>query len=632
LFGNKYSNKLQLGYSNFSDSRDPFSEPFPVININENGIRYIVAGFEPFSINNRLGQEVWQLTNNFDVFAGNHVITVGTSFELFQFDNSFNLGVFDSPNNPGGTFAPGFNSTQDFLDFVNSGQFDPMVDFARNVQVTNDANNAWALAETNVGQLAFYAQDEWTMNDRFVLTYGLRVDIPLYFNTSTKVRENIERKGGLISEGGTYDPSITYFDQNGNPRMFDSTRMPDQNPLFSPRVGFNWDLFGDRSLQVRGGSGLFTGRFPFVWVGNQVANPDFFFFTVTDPDFKFPQVWRSSLGADKAFGDGWVVSTDIIYTNDINAMMVRNFGLRPPTGTLQSADNRPVFTDNDKSINPFGQPGQNAFVFTNTSRGYSLNISGELEKTWSNNLFASVGYNFLQSRDVNSNTREISSDIFEGNPILLNPNTPGTAPSDFGNRHRFVGSANKSFFYGSNDRWRTAFSLFFEVAKGGRFSYTYAGDANLDGSPLNDLIYVPSVQELDDYIFVGSNPEQQRAALNSFIEQDSYLSSRRGQFAERNAILSPWFSRIDLRVMQDFKINERNRIQLSMDVLNLGNLISSSRGVRQLPVNTQPIGINVDPETLEPVFNFDTSQTSTFVDDFSLRSRWQIQFGARYIF
>ena len=632
LFGNKYSNKFQIGFTKFDDSRDPFSEPFPVININENGVRYIVAGYEPFSINNRLDQEVYQLTNNFNVFAGDHIITVGTSFEMFKFDNSFNLGVFDSPDNIGGTFGPGFSSTQAFLDFVNSGQFDPIVEFARNTAQTNNANNSWALAETNVGQWAFYAQDEWTIREEFVLTYGLRVDVPLYFDTETKVRENIERKGGLVSEGGTYAPDVTYFNENGEPRQFDSTRLPDRTPLLSPRVGFNWDVMGDRSLQLRGGSGLFTGRFPFVWVGNQVANPDFFFYTVTDPNFKFPQVWRSNIGADKSFGNGWVATADILYTNDINAMIVQNFGLRPPTGQLQGADNRAFYTNDDKAVNPFGQPGQNAYVFGNTSRGYSLNISGEVEKTFTNNLVASLAYNFLQSRDVNSNTREISSDIFEGNPALGNVNKPSLSPSTFGNKHRFVGTANKSFIYGKEDRWRTGISLFFEYSKGGRFSYTYSGDANGDGSFLNDLIYVPTRQELQSYNFFGGNPEQQRQAFNEFIEQDEYLSSRRGQFAERNTILSPWFSRWDVRLLQDFKITETNQLQFTMDILNVGNLISSNWGVRELPLNTQPVGVDVDPNTLQPVYNFDVNQTSTFVDDFSLQSRWQIQFGLRYFF
>ena len=632
IFGNRYSNKLQVGYTNFSDNRDPFSEPFPVININENGIRYIVAGHEPFSINNRLDQQVIQLTNDFSIFANNHTITVGSSFELFKFDNSFNLGVFDSFDNIGGTFGPGFSSTQAFLDFVNSGQFDPIVDFARNTAETNNANNSWALAETNVGQLAFYGQDEWNVSEKLILTYGLRVDIPLYFNTEEKVRENIERKGGLLSDGGTFAPDLTFFDENGNPVQLDSRQLPDQTPLFSPRVGFNLDVFGNQSLQLRGGSGLFSGRLPFVWIGNQVANTDFFFFNVTDPDFKFPQVWRSNLGADKSFGNGWLVSSDIIYTNDINAMLVRNFGLQPPTGTLQSADNRAVFTNDDKALNPFGAPGQNAFVFTNTGKGYSFNFSTEIEKSWNNNLFGSLAYNFLQAKDVNSNRREISSDIFEGNPVLGNSNTPPLASSIFGNRHRVVGTANKAFLYGENNRWRTAFSLFFEYAQGGRFSYTYSGDANLDGSPLNDLIYIPTVAELETYNFSGANAEEQRAAFNAFIEQDSDLRERRGEFAERNSILSPWFSQWDLRVMQDFTLNNMNRIQLTMDILNLGNLINSDWGVRELPLNTQPVGVTVNQETLEPVFNFDTSQTSTFVDDFSLASRWQLQFGLRYIF
>jgi len=629
MFGNKFSNKFQVGYTHFDDSRDPFSEPFPVINIAKNGIRYIVAGHEPFSIHNRLDQKVYQATNNFDIFANDHTITIGTSFEAFQFDNSFNLGAYFS-GQPGGTFAGDFSSVQDFLNYVNSGQFDSAVQFARDTFQNNNANDSWALAETNVGQWAFYAQDKWSITENFTLTYGLRMDLPLYFDTKDKIQENIARKGGTVSEGGTYAPDVTYFDEDGNAVQFDQTKLPDQDPLISPRLGFNWDVLSDQTLQLRGGSGLFTGRLPFVWIGNQVANPDFFFYQTTSPDFDFPQVWRSNLGVEKAFENGWLLSTDFIYTKDINAAIVRNYGLKPPSGTLNGVDNRAYYLSSDRATGPFGGP-TNAYIFTNSDKGYSFNWTVEAKKSFKNGLFASLAYNYLDAKDVSSIEAEISSDAFARNPALGNVNDPELAPSIYGNKHRFVGRLNKTFNYGDG-RWATTVSLFFEYAKGGRYSYTYAGDANGDGSVLNDLIYIPTQSELEQYDFTGNASEQeaQRQAFNEYIAQDDYLNSNRGEYAEKYAILSPWNSQWDLRIVQDLNLG-KNAIEFSMDILNIGNLLNSDWGVKQSPVNTQPIGVSVDGNQ-NPTYTFDTSLDDTYTNQFSLQSRWQIQFGIRYSF
>jgi len=539
MISNRFSNKLQVGYTHFGDSRDPFSDPFPIINIAENGIRYIVAGHEPFSIHNRLDQKVFQATNNFDIFLNDHTVTVGTSLEAFRFDNSFNLGAYFI-GQTGGTFAPDFSSVDAFIDFVNAGNLDPVVVNAQSTFENNNANNTWALAETNVGQWAFYAQDEWSMTNNFTLTVGLRMDIPLYFNTSKMIQENIERKGGTVADGGTYAPNVTYFDENGEPIQFDQTNLPTNKPLFSPRVGFNWNLGGENTLQLRGGSGLFTGRFPFVWIGNQVANPDFFFFQTTAPDFQFPQVWRSNLGVEKQFGSGWLVSSDLIYTNDINGAIVRNFGLKPPTGQLRGGpDNRAVYLPSDRAVGPFGG-ATNAYVFDNTDQGRTVNWTLEIKKRFKNSLFATVAYNFLDARDVNSIEAEISSDAFDRNPALGNVNKPGLAPSVFGNKHRIIGTASKIFIYG-NGKWETSISTFYEFSKGNRFSYTYSGDANLDGSNLNDLIYIPTSTELETFAFTGTAEQQaeQRQAFENFIQQDDYLSSRRGQFAEKFSSLQP---------------------------------------------------------------------------------------------
>ncbi len=639
IFGNKFANNLQVGYTAFRDSRKPFSEPFPTINIDKDGIRYIVAGFEPFSIHNRLYQDVYQATDNFNMYLGDHTITIGASFEKFMFDNSFNLGTYP------GVFDPDFVSVEAFVDSVNTGAFDATVNAARNtgellhgedgeMGVDLDPNTegyqGWALAETNVGQIAAYIQDEWSVSDNFTLTAGLRFDKALYFDTPTKIQENIDRQC-------CYAPDIEWYNNDGEKVKIDHTKLPDAKVLISPRIGFNFDVKGDNSMILRGGTGSFTGRFPFVWVGNQVANPNWWFYCATSPDFQWPQVWRSNLGLDTKLPGDFTLSADLIYTKDINAMMVRNWGLNKPTGTLQGVDNRPIYTFDDKAtFNGFGFPiPVNGYVFTNTDLGQSLNAIFQVQKRWSNGMFTSLAYSYLDSKDASSIPAEISSDAFARNPALGDVNKPVLSYSRYGNKHRIVGSAYKKFSY-AGDKMATSIAVFFEAAQGGRFSYTYSGDINSDGSGLNDLIYVPTSDDLSKMNFDETNAtaQQQRDALDAFIEQDSYLKGRRGQYAEKYASLSPWYSDIDLRVLQDFNLSvggRTNTIQVSLDVLNLGNMINSNWGVRQYPTNTQPIGVSVD-ENNNPTYSFDTSLKSTFRDDFSLLSRWQMQLGLRYIF
>ncbi len=619
LFGNTISNKLQVGFTTFKDSRDAFSDPIPVININKDGIRYIVAGHEPFSINNRLDQDVLQFTNNLSIYSGDHTITIGTSLERFNFDNSFNLGVYDPFTYGGGTFGPGFESTQAFVDSVSSGAFDDEYNYAQGIFENNNSSGGWALAETNVGQWALYAQDEWAINDQFRLTYGVRVDLPLYFDTETKIQENIDRQCCV-------DQTITYFDIDGNERTFNHTELPEKRPLISPRIGFNYDLLGDKTIQLRGGSGLFTGRFPFVWIGNHVANPNSFFYNYTETDFKFPQVWKTNLGYDQQFPGGWIATVDLIYNKDINAMMVRNFGLKPPSGRLTGVDTRQVYnpaTDRNNAAN-------NAYVFTNVDEGYSFNGSIQIRRDWGKNFHTSLAYNYGLSKDVSSIEAEISSDAYDRNPALGNVNEATLAHSLYGNRHRVIGTIGKRFDYGEG-KWATTISAFFEYAEGNRFSYTYSGDINGDGSGLNDLIFIPTDAQLDMQNFTS---DDQREAFRAFIGQDEYLSSKRGSYAGKYDILTPWYSTWDVRLLQDFNfsVGERtNTVQFSIDILNAGNLLNSNWGVRQFPTNTQPVGVGFNGNG-EPVYSFDPDLTSTFSDDFSLLSRWQMQLGLRYIF
>lgn len=613
------SNKLQFGYTHFNDFRSPFSTPAPSINIYKDGSPYIIVGHEPFSIHNRLDQKVLQFSDNLNFYKGDHTFTVGFSFEKFSFDNSFNLVNY------------GF----DLFGSVDIADFDATdyIGTFENAQNVFNANNAvpegtaggWTFPETNVGQLAFYAQDEWNINEKFKLTYGIRVDKPLFFDTAEKAQN--------VIDNGFVLPDIPYVNPNtGETAFIDNTQMPSNDWLISPRVGFNYDVNNDNSFQIRGGSGLFTGRFPFVWLGNQVGSPDAFFIQAVDPDYKFPQVWRTNIGVDKRLENGLILTGDLSYTKDINGPHVQQWGLLPPTGNLNGVDNRPIYTPADR-LSPFFADGAGPFVFTNSDKGRVWNVAVKGQKTFDNGLYAMLAYSYLNAKDVNSIEAEITSDAFAGNPTVGDPNNDVLAYSKYGDTHRIIGVASKKWDYG-NGKWATTLSTFFEYAQGGRFNYVYGGDLNGDGSRNNDLIYVPTSSEIGQMSFSGTNQAEQAQAFEAFIAQDDYLSDRRGQYAERYGAKAPWRSRWDLKLLQDYNFNvgdgKTNTIQFSIDILNVGNMMSSEWGLIQQPNNIQPIGVSVDNGN--PTYTFNPDQKETFGYDSSLASRWQMQFGLRYIF
>ena len=621
------SNKFQIGYTHFDDFRNPMSTPMPAFRIQDgNGANYIVAGHEPFSIHNTLDQKVFQFSDNMNISKGNHNYTLGFSFEKFKFANSFNLGAYGYgfgpgtyPEYPGGGYVGAF-----FGDFANMAAFNTAISSgmladamanAQNVYNTKNANNSWALAETHVGQMAFYAQDEWNVNDDFKLTYGIRFDKPLFFDSAKKAQAVIDFPGNY------YDPNIPYTDPStGKTVYLNSTKMPNNKFLISPRLGFNWDVNGDKKTQLRGGTGVFTGRFPFVWLGNQIGNPNVWYYEVVDPKFKFPSVWRTSLGLDYKLENGVTLTTDLSYTKDINGAQVQNWGLKTPSGNLQGVDNRAIYTSSDK--------GNNAYVFTNTDKGRTFNATFKAQKTFEDGLYVSLAYNYLDSRDVNSIEAEITGDAFDANPVVGNANKDVLGHSKYGDKHRVIGVITKSWKYGANDKWRSSIASFFEYAQGGRFSYTYGGDINNDGSRLNDLIYVPTTAQISQMTFSGPG---QGAAFDQFIAQDSYLSGRRGKYAERYGAISPWRGKWDMKFIQELKVSKDNSLQFSIDILNIGNLINSNWGLVQQPNAIQPIGVSVDGSG-NPTYTFDPNLKKSFVYNSSLLSRWQMQFGLRYIF
>jgi hypothetical protein len=250
-----------------------------------------------------------------------------------------------------------------------------------------------------------------------------------------------------------------------------------------------------------------------------------------------------------------------------------------------------------------------------------------------------AAYTYLDSKDITSIPAEIAADAFQRNPVVGNPNQSMYSWSRYGLKHRIIASASYRITYG---RFASSFSFFYEAGKGNRYSYVYAGDLNQDNIINNDLLYVPADQ--NDIHFgtvdangdgvVASDAAAQWAALNAFIEQDDYLSTRRGQYAERNGAMLPWFGQLDFKFLQDIIVdkNKKHKVQISLDILNLGNLFSSKWGVRQFATTTTPISVTGVDKNGVPYFKFDTNLKDSYVDDVSLNSKWQMQLGLRYIF
>ena len=636
----RYANRFFASYNRFRDFRTPFSEDFPTIDIGEGGVTYTTLGHEPFSIHNILDQDVLQFTDNLSYFRGKHTFTFGSNYEDFNFFNSFNIfrhGVFFLPEFL--SFGSQFSSLSEFFSATASGagqkNFRSMI-----------GSGAFKGELIHVGQLSFYGQDELLATDRLKLTYGLRVDMPMYF---TDAVDNPFSRG------------LTALDENGKPETVDQSKFPGVKLMVSPRVGFNWNAAGERSTQIRGGTGIFTGRVPFVWIGNVISNPgdnpnlkapnapiktrkgstlqpSFDLNAMTD-DFEWPQVWTTDLGIDRQLPWGMLGTLELIYTKDLKAIYVRNADLTAAKRTLP--DGRPYYGGfGNNELNSDG--GAGIYVIDNTDKGYNFNTTAQLRKTFARYIDASLGYSFNLAKNTLRST-EIASVLWQSQPTQGNPNRPELSWSEFGQRHRFVGTA--SYSHAWSPRFKTQVGLFAELAEGNRFagnggnrySFIYSGDVNGDGYGGNDLIYIPKDQ--NDILLdpMGSvTAAQQWASLNAFIEQDDYLKKHRGEIAERNGAVNPWYSDVDLRLLQDIAMDRggtRHTFQITLDILNVGNLINSNWGVRKVASAsaTSPLTFVRFNAAGAPVFNF-TGPATTYVDDPGLFSRWRAQLGARYFF
>jgi hypothetical protein len=672
-FSSSVANNLTVGYTAMRDFRQsPVNDnPFPTVDIGNNDLNELtVFGYEPFSANNILNSDIFQIADNLTIYKGKHVYTLGFAYETNAFMNGF------APNYYG---AYQFRSIDDF---INSANGDTKVIPARYQQQWSNYST-FPFAEMKGSTLSFYGQDEIAAAKGLKLTFGLRADATSFPSFDEPKYTN------------TYVPSLTFRDGV----KLATNKFPEPTVLWSPRFGFNWDVQDDKQTQIRGGLGVFSGRVPYVWLSNQLSNngvlfgseniptptnrpfnpdvnayrpaitlpltPTAYNLAVTDPNFKFSQVFRTNLALDKNLGDGWILGLEGIYTKDINAVYLENVNLPKSTVKAVGSDNRMIFYTlgangfpssvrnfaiygnvrgvNAPAVGPNTVSSPNisdAIVIKNTDLGYSYAFTATISKSFENGLFASLAYTNSDSRSVNDGG-SIAQSQWRDRVVSGDPNENVASYSSFMQAHRFNAYGSYRFNY-LNENASTTFGFTYSAAPAGRFSYTYSGDMNGDNQPNNDLIFVPRSQSDIMLRDLGTyTAAQQWADLDKYITQDSYLNAHRGQYAERNGAELPWSANFDFKIIQDFYIKvggHKNTLQFTLDVFNFGNYVTPQWGLNQSTLRAGLINyVANDAATGKPVFQFPyrsgtTPLSDTFQRSFGLGSRWQAQFGVRYIF
>lgn len=636
---NTLYNELRAGVTFVRDHREvPYGGPTIYINASNK----VNIGTEYSSGANYLNQDIWTVEDNFSIYAGNHNISVGTHNEFYKFKNLFIQAAY-------GEYV--YTSIDNFLN-DNASQF---IYNYTDKELTGSTR--WA-APFKAGQLGFYVQDKWDISTRLQLTYGLRVDIPLYLNSpSTNEEFN-------ASKYATPDIQVG--------------QKPNSSLLFSPRVGFRWNVTEDHSTVLRGGVGIFNGRAPFVWLSNIWTNtgveakgttirsnvPSFEQYgadidrlmqensgTSSKPvintvakDFKFPQVVRANLAWEQILPYDVKMTVEGLYSKDLNNVWFDNLALTPTAKVYavnSSCENSATtyFSSDNSSYSAI-------YHLSNTNKGYSYSVSAKLEKTFAFGLDLMASYTFGRSYSVNDGTSSVAASNW-GNYYAVDPTKVKLSPSMFDKPHRVIAVINYNTPRYGNGRFQTHIGLTYNGFSGQRYSLTYydtSASFNGDWRTGNSLLYIPTATELNQMTFedikdntgkVTMSADAQRAAFGQWIEDDSYAHSHRGQYAERNSNLAKWENHIDLHIAQDFfYLNKRgSKVSLTFDIINFTNMLNKKWGTVYSDSWSVSI-LQVASTQKDANGNYTASYKwlGNKIDESPVSSRWHAQVGLRVTF
>jgi hypothetical protein len=662
------SNKLLVAYTMYKQPRATTSGLFPFVDIMSGtyagtpaaltGDVYMSAGYELFSYKNNVDNNTLIITDNATYQLDKHNFTFGVSYEQQYFANSYlrqgtayyrfkNLKAFENYTNGVGS-GLAFNEN-----------YHP-VSFAYTYPINGFTS---PVAELTFGQVASYFQDEFSALDNLKITAGLRVDLPLYLDGAI---DNPALKGVKFRNNETVDLSS----------------WPDSKLLWSPRLGFTWDVFKNKAVKVRGGTGVFTGRIPFVWFTNQPTNSGMLQYQLVinqtgsasdrsklariplladasellnntaladifpqanvvggkvaaiDKNFKLPQVWRTSMAFDIKLPLEMLLTLEGIYTKDMNSIWFQNINLANAASTILVGSNtRPYWSNSSTATKYITAPYTDVVVMRNTDKGQGYSLSAKLDLPRFKGFNGMVAYTRTWSEEVTGKTGSDPFSAWQYRQIQNALNVQELGLSYNNTPHRVIAAVNYSFEYFKY--FGTTISFFYNGYKGDAYSYIYNGDANNDGTSNHELMYIPR----DASEFIWSTPED-AAAYFVFAAQDPYLSKHTGEFALRNGAYNPWSQRLDMRILQDFKLkagNTNNKLQLSVDVINMLNLLNSSWGLNQSYVTNTPLqygGKDVATGKMKVSMRKIGGQypTKSFQDPSTVSGTWGIQVGVRYLF
>lgn len=661
---NKYSNNLIIGYTAVIDDRDPLGTDFPTV-ILKDGKGTIYLGSEPFSTANKLEQNILTVNDNFSIYKGAHTITAGVNFEYSHTYNLFirqNYGEYQ------------YDSISGFTSGASAAIYN------RNYSLVDDivGDGSEAAAIFNVAQLGLYAQDEWQATEKLKLTYGLRIDVPMFLDdprAASGFNDTV-----IAKLEGTYDP---VSEENYNLNGAKAGQMPKSQIMWAPRIGFNWDIEGDQTTQLRGGIGMFTSRIPLVWPGGSYTNngvttggvrytykpgtndpiefqpvyndqyfyTDFYGGSENSPSgqidlftekFKWPQVLRASLAVDHKLPWNMVGTLEGIFTKTLNNVVYYNYNSKPATKQMtMGPDNRWMYEGGS-----IEKRYARVMVGDNTHKGYGFNITAQLQKNLSNGFQGSVAYTYGTARSINDGLSSQNSSQYRyvGNVNGRNHLDLGWSNFDMG--HRLMAFVGYKKEYA--DHFASGISLFYDGVSGKRFSYVYDNSKVINAEESDDyaLIWIPENQSEINLIDITNSDgevtktvEEQWKNLDAFIESDPYLKEHRGQYADRNGSRLPFESYLDMRILQDFYLKAgktRHTLQLSLDIFNVLNLLNKEWGVhRSVNYDAYELisikGLEDDKTTPKYTYN-GGSDRSTIWNISDPSSRWRMQLGIRYIF
>ncbi|RLJ71974.1 TonB-dependent receptor [Pedobacter alluvionis] len=670
-FGNSATNNLILGYSTVHDFRTPLSDPaIPQIEIGSSGGTIFLGTDREASIFN-MKQNTFELTDNYSFSKGIHNFTVGTHNEFYK----INYGFVNSWN---GRVA--YDSVDDFLN-NKPKRVRTSFDYADN---TRDNIIANPTAKFNVNLYSAYGQDEMRLSDKFKLTLGLRfdmADLPTMPTLSSKTTNS--------PVDPNYGTTYTYTQpSNINNKFLNKVQI-------SPRLGFNFDALGDQSLIIRGGSGLFTSRVPFAWLGYAYYNNGVNYGSydlkpatgnkvvtqvpgsdpikdalggngeagyaakqgvnindangatqvdLVDNNFKMPKAWRSNLGFDFKTQDNWKFTVEGIYSKVIKdvAFQQINYVDNPKYMVYDTQQQQPIYSTssgaygNGKINNKY----TNAYLLSNTDQGYKYSLTGQVSKSLPFGLDVMVAYTYGQSKDIANGIRNSMESNWQLNQAL-NPNNPGLAYSNFDIRNRIISTINYRLDWAKNGKYVSNFSLFFSGQSGSPYSLGLVNSTINGTGQTVSLMYVPAAGETQKFFANTADGIAQAAAFDSYVNSDKYLSSRRGNFTERNGARTPWNVQADFRFSQDIQVAKGKHphvLTLTYDIINLTNLLNKDWGIQYFSPNTfnsmASMGIKVGTggtPTAYPVYTFAQKDVTSYSKDF-FASRYQMQLGARYSF